>query len=242
MASSKLIAATCSLLLSATAALAASLQVEPALVEVAAPGAASTVTLRNSGDAPINVQIRVFRWSQENGKERLDPTSDVVASPPAATLAANGDYVARLVRVAKRPIEREESYRLLIDELPSAAKAKAGTIRLLVRHSIPAFFTAPDVTPPAVTWSVARQRGQLLVSARNRGDTRLRVSALTLRDGAGRKMSFGKGLVGYALGGSTMTWLAPAGGRRFGANGPVSISASGNEGAINAVAPAVSDK
>ena len=42
---------------------AGSLQVEPVLVDVAAPGAASTVTLRNEGAAPINAQIRVFRWS-----------------------------------------------------------------------------------------------------------------------------------------------------------------------------------
>src|SRR5215472_2555055 len=65
---------------------AASLQVAPVLVEVAAPGAASTLKLRNEGSAPINVQIRVFRWSQTNGEEKLEPTGDVVASPPLAKL------------------------------------------------------------------------------------------------------------------------------------------------------------
>ena len=146
----KHLAAACSLLMSATAAVSASLQVEPALVEVVAPGEASSVTLRNSGAVPINVQIRVFRWSQENGQEHLDPTDDVVASPPALALAPHGDYLARLVRVTDRPVSREESYRLVIDELPSASKSKAGTVKLLVRHSIPAFFEAPSATPPEV--------------------------------------------------------------------------------------------
>ena len=67
---------------------AGTLQVEPVLIDVTAPGAASTVTLRNEGTAPINVQIRLFRWSQVDGKEKLEPTDEVVASPPAITMAA----------------------------------------------------------------------------------------------------------------------------------------------------------
>jgi len=39
---------------------AGTLQVEPVLVDITAPGAASTVTLRNEGTSPIDAQIRVF--------------------------------------------------------------------------------------------------------------------------------------------------------------------------------------
>src|SRR6516225_1303331 len=87
-----------------TSSQAGSLQIEPVLIDVAAPGAASTVSLRNDGATPINAQIRIFRWSQVDGKERLEPTDDVVASPPAVTLAPKANYVARIVRVTKRPI------------------------------------------------------------------------------------------------------------------------------------------
>jgi fimbrial chaperone protein len=34
------------------------------------------------------VQIRLFRWSQVDGKEKLEPTDEVAASPPAITMAA----------------------------------------------------------------------------------------------------------------------------------------------------------
>lgn len=225
-------------LLGSAPALADSLQVQPALVDVVAPGAASTITLRNEGQTPTNVQIRVFRWSQANGEETLQPTEDVVASPPGVTLRPGADYVVRIVRVSKRPIAAEESYRLLVDELPDANRAKTGMVRLLVRHSIPVFFSSPEKTPPAVDWTVSRLDGRLLVSAHNRGGKRLRISALSLRDDGGHKISFGGGLVGYALGQSTMRWAAPAG-RKFAAKGSVSISAQGNEGPINAVAPVV---
>jgi len=104
----------------ASGASAASLQVTPVLLEVVAPGAAATVTLRNNGARPIATQVRVFRWIQESGGERLEPTEDVVASPPAVELQPGQDYVARVVRVTKKPVVGEESYRLFVDELPGA--------------------------------------------------------------------------------------------------------------------------
>jgi fimbrial chaperone protein len=101
-----------------TALCAASLQVAPVSIEVQAPAAAATLKLRNEGPSPINAQLRVFRWSQTNGEEKLEPTDDVVASPPIVALTPKTDYTVRLVRVTKRPILVGESYRLFVDELP----------------------------------------------------------------------------------------------------------------------------
>jgi fimbrial chaperone protein len=213
---------------------AATLQIEPVLIDVAAPGAASTVSLRNDGTTPINVQIRVFRWSQVDGKENLEPTEDVVASPPAVTLAPNGNYVARIVRVTKRPISGEESYRVLIDQLPAPHQKRTSAVNLLVRYSIPVFFGASERRDPAVAWTVAVSGNKVKVTARNDGDRRLRIAALNIRNSKGKTVSFSKGLVGYVLGKSTVAWTAPAAG--FAPNGSVSISALGDTGPVEAVA------
>jgi len=215
---------------------AASLQVEPVLVDVTAPGAASTVTLRNEAAIPVNAQIRVFRWSQVDGQEKLEPTNDVVASPPAVTLAPKTNYVTRIVRVAKRPISGEENYRLLVDQLPDRTQLKSGVVNLIVRHSIPVFFGAPEKTNPAVTWSLVSRGDKVTVVARNNGERRVRISALNIRDGKGKTLSFGSGLVGYALGRSTMRWTAPVSASGFVASGSVAISAQGDTGPIHAVA------
>ncbi len=226
---------TVALLLGAyTAAQAGSLQVEPVLVDVTAPGAASTVTLRNQGTTPIDAQIRVFRWSLVNGEEKLEPTDDVVASPPAVSLAPKGEYIARIVRVSKRPVSGEESYRLLVDQLPDLSQQKNGMVNLLVRYSIPVFFGAADKKSPTVAWSLARSGDKVTVIAHNGGDRRLRVSALNLRDANGKTISFGSGLAGYALGQSTKRWTSSA--RGFAANGSATISAQSDGGPIQVVA------
>lgn len=134
---------------------AGSLQVEPVLIDVTAPGAASTITLRNEGTVPIDAQIRVFRWSIVNGEEELTPTNDVVASPPSVTLTPKGQYIARIVRVSKQPVAGEESYRLLIDQLSDLSQQKNGTVNLQVRYSIPVFFGAANKKHPTLSWSVA---------------------------------------------------------------------------------------
>ena len=230
----RLLFSTLALLAGAISSRAATLQIEPVLIDIAAPGAASTVSLRNEGTTPINVQIRVFQWSQIAGKENLEPTEDVVASPPAVTLAANGSYVARIVRVSKRPINGEESYRVLIDQLPATQQKRTSAVNLLVRYSIPVFFGASERRDPAVAWSVGVSGNKVKVTARNDGDRRLRVAALNLRNSKGKTVSFSKGLVGYVLGRSTVAWTVPAGG--FAADGPVAISAQGDTGPVEAVA------
>jgi fimbrial chaperone protein len=213
---------------------AGSLQVEPVLVDVTAPGAASTLTLHNAGATPIDAQIRVFRWSMVNGEEKLEPTDAVVASPPSVTLTPDGKYIARVVRVSKQPVVGEESYRLLIDQLPDLSQQKNGAVNLMVRYSIPVFFGAPNKKNPTVAWSLAVKSGKLTLSAHNTGDRRLRISALSLRDGSGRNVSLGQGLAGYALGQSTKSWTVPSHG--FASNGSATISGQSDGGPIQATA------
>jgi fimbrial chaperone protein len=229
------LAAAATLVLGAHASVhAGSLQVAPVIVDVTAPGAASTLTLHNTGSTPINAQIRVFRWSLVNGEEKLEPTDDVVASPPSVTLAPDGKYIARVVRVSKQPVAGEESYRLLVDQLPDLSQQKNGTINLLMRYSIPVFFGAADKKNPTVSWSYAVKGDKVTVMAHNKGDRRLRISALTMRDASGHSISLGAGLAGYALGQSTKTWTVP--GHGFAARGPAAISAESDGGPVKAVA------
>src|SRR5450755_3376846 len=112
---------------------AASLQVAPVSVEVAAPGAASTLKLRNEGAQPLDAQIRVFRWTQVDGADTLTPADDVVASPPQVSLRPKTDYVVRVVRTSKEPVAKEETYRLLIDELPTRTGGGPATVTIALR-------------------------------------------------------------------------------------------------------------
>ena len=216
---------------------AGSLRIEPVLVDVAAPGAATTLTLQNTEEKAIEAQIRVFHWTQVAGKESLEPTDDVVVSPPAATLAPNQQYVVRVVRVTKRPVAGEESYRVLIDELPdAAASTNSRTVNLLVRQSVPVFFGQPQRSDASLVWSVVGNGKSAAIVVTNNGDSRMRVAGLSIQPPGGKPISFGNGLVGYVLGQSSMRWPVPGNNEHLAAGGSVSISALSEKGPIHALA------
>lgn len=182
----------------------ASLQVSPVTIELQQPAATETLRVTNSGSQVITAQLRVFRWIQENGEERLVPTRDVVASPPMLKMAAGKDYTVRIVRVTGTPVSGEESYRLLVDEVPPPA-TRANAVRMAVRHSIPVFFYAEGASLPDLKCSNAKSR----LTCSNGGDRHLRIGNLRVKSGK-KTISLGNGLNGYVLGRSTKSWPLPA--------------------------------
>jgi fimbrial chaperone protein len=212
---------------------AASLQVAPVSVEVAAPGATATLNLRNEGDKPLNAQVRVFRWTQVNGEDKLEPTDDVAASPPTVSLRPKTNYVIRVVRTAKTPVAAEETYRLLIDELPSPTQQRAATVNIVLRYSIPVVFNSPAGGAPKLKWELQRRNNKTVVVATNEGDRRIRLSNMKVTDSKGAVANFGGGLTGYVLARSTKVWTPPAHVKGFGAGTVTAVTADSDTGPIS---------
>lgn len=219
----------------AQSAFAGSLQVAPVLVEVPSPSLSSTVQIRNEGAAPLNAQIRVFKWTQTAAGDQLVPTNDVLASPPVSRLPAGANHTIRLVRTTRAALNGEESYRILIDELPDPTRPVPGTISLVMRHSVPVFFRPALADKPHVAWSVERSGGRAFLAATNMGGRRLRVAGLSVRDANGASVTVSKGLAGYVLSHSSAKWELPGDAGRY-LKGPVKVSAQSDAGEINETA------
>lgn len=233
-------------LLAATAIIAApavasasSLQIMPINIEVPAPGAASTVTLNNPGGDTINAQIRIFRWIQHNGEDQLVPTKDVVASPPAVKLEPGKKSVIRVVRLGKAPAVTEETYRLVVDELPKPVKAGQAGVGFSVRYSIPVFFSKPGADVE-LSWQASVVKGQFVLKAENAGGRRVRLASLAVMNGSGKTIRIGEGLAGYVLGQSSRQWTVKGVSRAILAGGTIKITAQGDNGPIEATAKVVS--
>lgn len=194
-----------------TGAGAQGLRVSPVLLEVTAPGAATTMTLRNEGSRPITVQARVFRWTQPGSGDSLQRSTDVVVSPPAVQLAPGATQTIRVVRTARTPVRGEEAYRVVLNEVPDQSRRQAGAVAFATELRIPAFFTEPSARSADMRWSLHQAGGRVHLVARNTGDSRLRLADVTLGAPGGASVTH-SGLMGYVLGGSTMQWpIAPAG-------------------------------
>lgn len=207
------------------------IRVSPTTLEVTAPGAATGLTIVNQGRENITIQARVFRWTQQNGREEYVPTQDVVVSPPMTQLPPGTQQLLRVVRVSGGVARGEESYRIYIDQIPDRANGQGGTVSFTSRLRIPVFFTDPSARAPQVEWSVLHNGNQAVLQARNVGDTRLRIADLQVLTG-NRALVRQNGLFGYVLGGSVMQWSF-GGGTQL-AQGSLSLRAMTNAGSLNA--------
>ena len=212
---------------------ATTLQVSPVLIDVPAPGAAATVQIANLSEDAVVAQVRVFKWVQENGADKLVETKDVVVSPPIAKLKPSSKAVLRVVRRAKSAPQGEESYRLVIDQVPEKKKARGVGVNFAVRYSIPVFFGGLDSAEAAIIWEVGNKKGRAFVTATNAGSRRVRIADLKIKSGSG-SVSFGGGLTGYILPHSSVTWTADRALKGLNQGGKASISAATEHGPLQA--------
>lgn len=214
-----------------TQAQASSLRVSPATIELPASSRVASLTLRNSAKQAAHYQIRLFRWVQENGRERLEPTNDVIVSPPITRVEPGLDYIVRIIRLAKRPVIREENYRVIVDELPAQNKRSSRTVSFLVRYSIPVFFSPDQAQASALHWRFSIKGNDWVLSARNPGHRRAKIINLRLRDAEGREFMLAEGLAGYVLAGARRDWRFKA--SRWPGSGQATLLFRNEQGAVN---------
>lgn len=120
---------------------AADFSVSPTSLMLGATERAAALTLMSGGPEKARGQVRVMRWYNQGGRNDLEPTRDVTASPPSLQLGPNQEVTVRLLRKANKPVRGQECYRVLIDILPNPA-GNDPKVSFTVRHSVPLCFGA----------------------------------------------------------------------------------------------------
>lgn len=218
------------------ASAAASLQVAPVRIDVPPAVSASKLTLTNTGDMPINAQVRIFKWTQSGGQDKLTETRDVVASPPIAELQPGMSNVIRIVRTSKATVGGEETYRILVDQIPPARNKPGMGISFVLRYSIPVFFNSRDERGASLKWAVETKGKQAYLTIVNAGDAHVRLSRLSMKMPGGKNLNFGPGLTGYILANSTARFPLKGGLQGAKPGQILLISAEGNDGPVQAKA------
>lgn len=195
---------------------ASGLSVMPAGVEFAAGQGVQGLWLSNTGATPVDVQLRLFQWTQEAGEDRLVSSTRLVVSPPMTRIAPGQRQLVRIIRTragaAPPPAGREQSFRLLVDELPPAVTepgAPRAGLNFVLRFSVPVF-VAPDVAPapsaPARLSLTRAPSGPVRLQVRNPTGRRLQLADLRILDGDEVVLFARPGLLGYVLAGTERGW------------------------------------
>jgi len=229
-------------LLSVPSVQAASLTISPIGIDLPSPQRAASMTIANRGAEPVNLQLRVFRWTQVDGQDVLEPARDMLVSPPAATVAPGSSYTVRVARLDDAPVTGERSYRLFVDELPPARRQASGTagVSILLRTSMPVFVAGGKLAP-RLAWRAWMGEDGLHAEVANSGTRHVKLAGLTARPERGEPLTLGAGLNGYVLAGASRRFhfkLDAAKARELGAQwagSTVTLSATDDNEPVEAV-------
>ena len=190
------------------AASAATFSISPLRIELDAGHRADMLSLQNTSDAPLRIQVRSMRWAMaSDGQWQLSPSEDLIVTPQLLEIAPGQSAQLRIGTLLEAGA-REASYRLLLDELPNVSDDKSTPspeIRVLTQVSLPVFLEpARDSRVPGVS-SASMQHGDLVIGLGDEGTRRLdpqRIK-LTLSDRNGQVLEQHEQMASYVLPGST---------------------------------------
>jgi len=197
----------------------------PIYPKIEASEKATAVWLQNTGKSDAMVQIRVFKWNQDGLKDNYGEQLEIIPSPPVAKIKAGEKHMLRLTKSANLPDGKEQSYRLIVDELPirlsDGNEQDASKVNFQMRYSIPLFAYGKGLgsglteesqkinaknalAKPVLQWSVHNgENGQSELYLKNSGQKFARLSAVKTSKTA-NNIALGKAAFGYVLSNSTV--------------------------------------
>jgi fimbrial chaperone protein len=223
-------AAALALTLAASGAKAQALTVEPVSIRLEPGQMASTLTVTNQGDTDTAFQIRGFTWSQQGDEDKLDPTDELLVSPPIGSIAAGASQVVRVV-LRHPPQDREATYRILFDQIPPPAEA--GTVRFALRLSIPIFALPTTRVAPHLQWRIVRDKDAAYLVGLNDGNAHERVREIALATPNGVTIKADANQLPYILAGATRRWRLITDGSLPAPGTVLHLSAQGDTSAID---------
>lgn len=182
----------------------------PVSVHLAYGQKSASLNVRNGRPEPMLVQMRIYRWTQEGEEDVVTPTSDIILSPPLASIASGTTQTLRLLmRPSPNSDARQERYyRILLDEIPGAS-ARPGQLQFALRSSIPLFATPQQPIAPHLEWRATRGNDKtVILTVTNTGRAYDRIVTLvpTLPDGTALHAA-PRAMNQYILSGSQRQWV-----------------------------------
>jgi len=183
----------------------ADFQVQPTTLDLGGDVKSGAFSVINNGNESINFQVAVKAWTQDsNGKDVYEDTKDIVFFPKIMTVGGNEQRAIR-IGVKTPPAQKEKTYRLFIEEIPSAkkqislaeGKINAG-ITIAFRFATPIFIKPLKEQEGAVVEQMDMSKGVVTARVRNTGTVHVKLLNVTFAGkAADGKELFSKEVAGW---------------------------------------------
>jgi fimbrial chaperone protein len=192
----------------AVAAHAAEFTVTPVRIFMTPRDRAVALTVTNEGAEEIVMQAELYSWRQRpDGTDELKPTEDIILSPPILKVPPKSRQVVRLARITAAPSADEQTYRIIVREVPEARQNKPGEVgvQLALAFSLPIFITPPGAKRDLLCGAQRGSPDTVNAWCQNNGRAYAQARAFELVSASGEKVAT-RDLGGYILPGIKRTF------------------------------------
>jgi fimbrial chaperone protein len=184
------------------AAQAGAFSVSPVRIFMDARERATGITVINEGDTDLVMQAEIFQWKQNpDGTDDLQPSQDLVLAPPILKLAKGTRQVVRLANLRPVPPGAQQTYRLIVREVPEALRSASPGVQIQVAlaFSLPVFISPPGARRDLSCSASRSSPTALLATCENRGTAYAQAATLTLSTPSGNTLASTEVKGGYIL-------------------------------------------
>jgi fimbrial chaperone protein len=192
----------------AGAAHAGTFEVNPIRVDLSAAQRNVALTVKNSGTDAVVVQVSAMAWSQQDGKDVLANTDEILISPPIATIQPDREQIIRVGLRRAPDAQKELSYRIFIQEVPPPPQPGFQGLQVALRIGLP-IFVQPRQGPAKATlvWDAQLRTPELVnLKLENRGTGHIQISDVGLYHGNENEPLAAQSALVYVLPGQSREW------------------------------------
>ncbi len=121
--------------------------VTPTRIELSDKHSRAVIQINNPTDEPVSLQLRLLAWSQIDGKDQLQSTRDILATPQIVTIKARATQLVRVGALRKADLKSELAYRLFLEEIPAPMPPDFKGLQVLLKVSVPVFLLPINPKP-----------------------------------------------------------------------------------------------
>jgi fimbrial chaperone protein len=179
-------------------AIAANFDIKPIKIYFDAQTRIEKLTVKNLSDENFNLQIKAYKWTQnEKGEDLYEDTNDIILFPKIVSLKQGEERIVRVgTNLSAGTIER--TYRIYLEQMPPAEdEARGANVRMLMRIGVPVFISPVTKDEKGDVESVSLKNGKAEIKVKNSGNLHFIVSSINING----MDSEGKSIYATELGG-----------------------------------------
>ena len=214
--------------------------VTPVRIFMAPRDRAVAVTVTNDADTELVMQADIYQWRQKpNGEDDLTLSEDMILAPPIVKIPPKSRQVLRLALLKPVQPGEQQTYRLLVREIPEARIPEVGVqLQIAIAFSLPVFVTPTGVKRQIDCTLERSTPEQARAVCENRGNAYAQLTHFELASAAGQTLAI-RDLGGYLLPTTKRSFeLSASGGAGAGAGkiaaGPAKLTVTFDDGTTQA--------